>query len=314
MSIELFGKPQIVIFPDYFGKSYLQRDGNPISREMQKQSQMQNDIESSPIINGHSDVDHSSLDNGAALDAHSKITKHEKFQKQYKVDKLNEVFAGIYADCCTKRNADTGSESELMPFVVFEGFNDRYNWDPLACKSLVHLGHFLALPWNQQIFQQSISKQLINVVDNVARSSSILATQLSVMETTLEHTDLDMSMFVADLNRILRMPRESAPTSVENHESVQENELNVFASTLHSPSSHEQEVDNGFLTKNNQHQQPIETVSSANIFENTTLSQLQEVINLIDNNESELYRNLLDPSSKATLMDIFSKIKGILPQ
>ena len=118
------------------------------------------------------------------------------------------------------------------------------------------------------------------------------------------------------------MPTEATPPSEETQEPPQDSDLNVFTSSLRSPPPQDHDVENNFLSKatqehhqeKEQRQQPIETAASANIFENSTLSQLQDVIHLIDTNESELYNELAEPSSKATLMDIFTKIKGILPQ
>lgn len=304
MSVKIYGKPHLVIFPDYFGKSCMQRD-------MVNQTRAENGANFSES----EAIDHEGLqESDSPMD--SKVNKHEKVQKQHKIDKLNEAFTKLYASCCMREESNT----DMPPLVVFEGFNDRYNWDPLMCKNMVDLGRFLAVPWNQQIFQQSISKRLINIVDNVARGSSILGVQLSEMDLALDHVDLDMEAFASELNQLLQMPTESTTASIEPREPAQDNDLNVFASTLRSPPSHDHEEENNFLTKSLQHQphqkeqQPIETTASANIFENSTLSQLQDVINLIDTNESELYNELADPSSKATLIDIFTKIKGILPQ
>lgn len=299
LSIKVYGKPHLVIFPDYFGKSCLQRD--------------------TPMGNGPENeaIDHEGLrDEESALDL--KVNKQEKLQKQHKIDKLNEAFTKLYANVCIKNQTD----SSLPPLVIFEGFNERYNWDPLICKDIVHLGRFLAVPWKQQIFQQSIAKQLINLVDNVARGSSILGVQLSEMDLALDHVELDLTDFSAELNQLLQMPTEATPPSEETQEPPQDSDLNVFTSSLRSPPPQDHDVENNFLSKatqehhqeKEQRQQPIETAASANIFENSTLSQLQDVIHLIDTNESELYNELAEPSSKATLMDIFTKIKGILPQ
>lgn len=305
LSLKIHGKPHLVIFPDYFGKSCLQRD-------MGSQPPMENNSN----LNENDAIDHEGLQGDeTALD--SKANKHEKLQKQHKLDKLNEAFTKVYTSCCMSKH------SSSPPLVVFEGFNDRYNWDPLVGKDIVHLGRFLAVPWKQQIFQPIIAKQLITIVDNVARGSSILGVQLSEIDLALDHVDLNLDAFSAELNQILRISTDPSPASVDPHDSTQESDLNVFASSLRSPPVQDHDVENSFLDKTAQHhhqqqkdahRQPIETATSGNIFENSTLSQLQDVINLIDTNETELYNELTDPSSKAVLMDIFSRIKGILPQ
>lgn len=314
LSVRLFGEPHLVMFPDYFGKSFTQRD---LGKDP-----------TTSIMNGNENIDHENLrDNDPTTE--NIMNRHEKLQKHYKIDKLNTVFASIYEHCCTSSNLSPGT----VPLVVFEGFTDRYNWDPLAGKDMVHLGRFLAVPWNQQIFQQLISKQMMNIVNDVTRRSSMVPSQLTDMETdtVLHHTDLDMGALRAKLTQILRMHTETLPTSIESHDSAQESELNVFASTLRSSPERDQDVESNFLAPKptETQQQPlrplspppppplpsqIATVTSANIFENSSLSQLQEVINLIDTNEADLYRDLTDPSLKTTLMDIFRKIKAILPQ
>lgn len=318
LSMRVFGKPRLVMFPDYFGKSYPQRDGTKDP--------------TASVMNGHENIDHENLqDNDTTMDP--VMNRHEKLQRHDKIEKLNVVFASIYAQCC--------SSSELtpdtVPLVLFEGFTDRYYWDPLACKDMVHLGQFLAVPWNQNVFQQLIYKQMTNVIANVTRQSSMIPNEASDMEldTFLHHRELDMEVFRAKLGQILRMQTETPPPSMGTHDPSHDNELNVFESTLRSSPTQGHEVENGFLAKptQTQAQQPhqdrdqplspppappppasISTVASANIFENSSLSQLQDVVNLIDHNEAELYRDLADPSLKATLMDIFGKIKGIVPQ
>lgn len=54
--------------------------------------------------------------------------------------------------------------------------------------------------------------------------------------------------------------------------------------------------------------------NSANIFEHTALSQLQSVIDVIDKNEAQLYRDLVDPGSKVILNDIFTRLRSLVPQ
>ncbi|QLQ78059.1 hypothetical protein HG537_0A03060 [Torulaspora globosa] len=306
LSITLFGEPHLVMFPDYFGKSYTQRD---LGKDP-----------TTSIMNGHENIDHENLRDSDPTTEHI-MNRHEKLQKHHKIDKLNTVFAGIYEHCCSSSNVNPGT----VPLVVFEGFNDRYNWDPLAAKDMVHLGRFLAVPWNQQIFQPLISKQMMNIVSNITRPSSMVPSQFTEMETdtVLHHVDLDMNTLRTKLTQILRTHTETLPSSIETHDSAQDNELNVFASTLRS--SPDRGQDNFQPTETQQqhqdnHEAPpplppqIPTVTSANIFENSSLSQLQDVINLIDTNEADLYRDLADPSLKTTLMDIFRKIKAILPQ
>lgn len=335
MSIKLFSPPEVIIFPDYFGKIYSQRDANHHRKSASKHNQSQNlnqdDAVVSSNINGNDldiddeqdDHDHSKNSN-SILDEHTKLNGYEKAQKQFKISKLNDTFSRIYAHCCNEiqgselnHDQDRGAASNEVPLVIFEGFDDRYNWDPRICKNMVHLGKFLALPWNQQIFQQSIAARLQNIADSVAQQSSITATQMTSTEINLDQVDWDMDMdvFAEELNHILQLQTEVI-LPVDNQDAEHVSSLNVFASTLHSPSSHDEQAGNdNHLPKSTQQPQPhMESATSANIFENSTLSQLQEVINMIDHNETQLYRDLMDPSSKATLMDIFNKIKGIIPQ
>lgn len=336
MSIKLFSPPQVIIFPDYFGKAYSQRDTNHHQKSASKPTESQNlnqdDGVVSSDINGH-DIDlddeqnhhdHNTKNRDTILDEHTKISGHEKAQKQFKINKLNDTFSRIYAHCCDdiqsndlNHDRNNGAAPNEVPFVIFEGFDDRYNWDPRICKTMVHLGKFLALPWNQHIFQQSIVARLQNIVDSVAQQSPITATQMSSMEINLDQVDWDMDMdmdvFAEELNDILQLRTEVTP-SVDQQDDLHVSSLNVFASTLHSPSSHDEQAGNENHMHKSAQQPHTESATSANIFENSTLTQLQDVINMIDHNETQLYRDLMDPSSKATLMDIFNKIKGIVPQ
>lgn len=331
LSVRLFGEPHLVIFSDYFGKAYSQRDNakDAVSRLHHSTASM---------INGHDNIDHENLQDSDRT-GDSVMNRHDRLQKHHKLEKLNSVFARIYAHCCSNRELNPG----FVPLVIFEGFTDRFNWDPLIGKNMVHLGQFLAVPWNQQIFQQLIAKQLMNVVSSVTRRSSMIGNQASDLETDtiLHHVELDMEVFRTKLGQVLRMRTETPTPPIDTHATAQDNDLNVFASTLRSSPDRDHDVDTNFLGKpaatqtqtqqqhhhhnhHNHHQEPpspqgpppppLETVTSANIFESPSLSQLQDVINLIDTNEEDLYRDLADPSLKTTLMDIFSKIKGILPQ
>ncbi|SCW00921.1 LAFE_0D01090g1_1 [Lachancea fermentati] len=54
--------------------------------------------------------------------------------------------------------------------------------------------------------------------------------------------------------------------------------------------------------------------TSTNVFEGGTTAQLQSIIELIDQYEAQLYRDVLDPSSKVILNDIFTRLRNAVPQ
>lgn len=310
-SISLLCPPRVIIFPDYFGKVYLQlRDLKHVEnqfRDIDEDMEAHSSANSSSVSesSGRGDKiekEHNGVD-------HNKINNQEKLQKEYKHKKLNEVFQQIYAECCS-----LSSNEDDVPLVIFEGFEDRYNWDPLTCRSIVVLDKFLALPWNQQVLQKFLITELQPVVEELAQNASVTATQLPSMELDLSRMDLDLDPFVHSLRRLLQTHTEILPTGL-NHNGVLVND--IFASALpQSPPSQSATTTTTTTTSGppTVHRQ-AENSTSANIFEDSTLSQLQEVLSLIEHNESQIYRELPDGSrSRAMIPEIFNKIKGILPQ
>lgn len=319
-SISLLCPPRVIIFPDYFGKVYLQlRD---LKHDMANNfREVDEDME-----DHHSNASGSSVsvsESSGRVDKmekhhngidHNRINNQEKLQKEFKHKKLNQVFQRIYAECCSQ-----SSNQDDLPLVIFEGFEDRYNWDPVTCRSMVVLGKFLALPWNQQVLQKFIITELQPIVGELAQSTSITATQLPSMEVDLSRLDLDLDPFVHSLRRLLQPHTEISPASL-NHNGVLVND--IFASALpQSPSSprHHQSATTASTASAIQPSVDLhnhaENSTSANIFEDSTLSQLQEVLGLIEHNESQIYGELPDGScSKAVIPEIFNKIRAILPQ
>ncbi|GAV46768.1 hypothetical protein ZYGR_0A03630 [Zygosaccharomyces rouxii] len=312
-SISLLCPPRVIVFPDYFGKVYLQlrdlkNDENHF-RDVDEDVEDHSSASSSSVSEsgGRGDKlekDHSNVD-------HNRINSQEKLQKEFKHKKLNDVFQRIYTECCSQ-----GSNQDDVPLVIFEGFEDRYNWDPITCRSMVVLGKFLALPWNKQVLQRLVITELQPVVEELAQSASITATQLPSMELDLGRMELDFNPFMHSLRRLLQSHTEVLPTSL-NHNGVLVNDL--FASALpQSPPPPPQTAATASTTTTTapttDHHQ-AENSTSGNIFEDSTLSQLQEVLGLIEHNESQIYRELPDgSSSKAVIQQIFNKIRGILPQ
>ncbi|GAV51793.1 hypothetical protein ZYGR_0AF02640 [Zygosaccharomyces rouxii] len=313
-SISLLCPPKVIIFPDYFGKVYLQlrdlkHDENHF-RDVDEDVEDQSSASSSIISesNGRGDrmaKDHNNID-------HNRINSQEKLQKEFKQKKLNEAFQRIYAECCSQ-----GSNQDDVPLVIFEGFEDRYNWDPLTCRSIVVLGKFLALPWNQQVLQKFVITELQPVVEELAQSASITATQLPSMEVDLGRMELDLDPFVHSLRRLLQSHTEVLPSGL-NHNGVLVNDIFASALPQSPPPPPPQSATTTSTTTTTappaEHHQ-AENSTSANIFEDSTLSQLQEVLGLIEHNESQIYRELPDGShSKTVIPEIFNKIRGILPQ
>lgn len=286
-TIKLISTPKAIIFPDYYGKSYSRLIGT-------------NDIESD------NEVD---------------IRNSIKPQRTFKITKLNELFSQIYTDCCSKFKSDN---NENDPLVLFEGFQDNYNWDPLICEKMVNVNKFLSVPWNKIIFQDLILSQLQNILNNVAQKVSTTATQLSSMQLDLDQIKLKFEPLQEKLSSIinnnqhitqdtnieLNIPNDDNTTVdiVENNDT-----LNEFVNE-NPQQSHHDDIHNDLTTTKLTEDQFISTTTSANIFEDATLSQLQDVITVIDRNESMIYRQLHDEHSKETLKDIFNRIKNIIPQ
>lgn len=190
---------------------------------------------------------------------------------------------------------------------------------------MVQTDKFLALPWNKHIFQETITTNLQDVIESVAQSSSIVAIESPSFESDLNGESLNMEIVAQEFKHMVNSQSEILTTNEgqQQRDAVQLDDINAFEPALHEATAASVTSSNGdahvHTQPNNTLQksaQPshIETVASANIFENSTMSQLQDVINMIDNNESQLYSDLMSPSSKTTLMNIFSKIKGIVPQ
>lgn len=296
-------------------------------REEFKQNSLHSDMNNNNSNNSNSNNDNNINENNLPeelSDHSSRINKQEKKYGHFKIDKLNEAFAKIYAECC-----QSASNSEI-PFVVFEGFDDRYNWNALFCKDMVQTDRFLSLPWNQQLFQQNVSTSLRGVIDATTESSSIAAIESSSYETDLTDENLSLDIFEQEFQHIINLHTELLNSNeAHEHDSVQLNDLNVFEPALHAAAAAaaaaaatssstaslntDIEPQHGSFGKTSQ-QSRMENVTSANIFENSTISQLQDVISMIDNNESQLYGDLVNSNSKTTLMTIFNKIKGIVPQ
>lgn len=352
MSIKSISPPKLVLFPDYFGKIYLHQ--NHTSNNNNNNSNMTNDnIDENDEDNDNNNDNNNNSDNndhGCGFKTNSitsnmnsdendptslndekmepisdnffKINKQERKHRQTKVEKLNEVFAELYANCCQH---SSNFQSLKAPFVIFEGFDDRYYWDILTCKSMVQTDKFLALPWNKHIFQETITTNLQDVIESVAQSSSIVAIESPSFESDLNGESLNMEIVAQEFKHMVNSQSEILTTNEgqQQRDAVQLDDINAFEPALHEATAASVTSSNGdahvHTQPNNTLQksaQPshIETVASANIFENSTMSQLQDVINMIDNNESQLYSDLMSPSSKTTLMNIFSKIKGIVPQ
>lgn len=309
-SISLLCPPRVIIFPDYFGKVYLQlRDLKHVEnqfRDIDEDMEAQSSANSSSVSesSGRGDKiekEHNGVD-------HNKINNQEKLQKEYKHKKLNEIFQQIYAECCS-----LSSNEDDVPLVIFEGFEDRYNWDPLTCRSIVVLDKFLALPWNQQVLQRFLITELQPVVEELAQNASVTATQLPSMELDLSRMDLDLDPFAHSLRRLLQTHTEILPTGL-NHNGVLVNDIFASALPQSPPSQSATTTTTTTSGPSTVHRQP-ENSTSANIFEDSTLSQLQEVLSLIEHNESQIYRELPDGSrSRVMIPEIFNKIKGILPQ
>lgn len=333
--------PRVVLFPDYFGRIYLQlrdlkrsedRHGYGVAAVGDEADEVERSSASSSSASsaGSRAIDKNEKDHGVD---HNKINNQEKLQKEFKLRKLNQVFHRLYTDCCLHTGQPhnggeitipNGQEplteqasKEQVPLVIFEGFEDRYNWDPLICRSLVVLGKFLAFPWNHQLFQKMIAAELQAVVDNVAQSASITATQLSSMELDLDQVEINLDPFTRSLRHLLQSPTETIPNL--NHNGVLVNDLFGSALPQSPPHTNSNTQSLAHTSANSstpcEHHQQLENSTSANIFEDTTLAQLQEVVGMIEHNESQLYGELADGStSKAALMEIFKKIKGIVPQ
>lgn len=337
--------PRVILFPDYFGRIYLQlRDLKQNDDHTYGVAAVGEDVDEGErsIASSSSNSSCGSSrtgdknDKGNGVD-HGKINNQEKLQKEFKLRKLNHVFHSVYAECCAQstqlpngEEATHGSEgvqngegfteqapTDQVPLVIFEGFEDRYSWDPLICKSLVVLGRFLAFPWNHQLFQKMIGAELQAVVDNVAQSASITATQLSSMELDLDQVELNLEPFARSLRHLLQSPTETI--SHLNHNGGLVNDL--FSSALPqsptraNPNTHALPHTSANSAQRGDHNEQLGNSASANIFEDSTLAQLQEVIGLIEHNESQLYGELADGSStKAALIEIFKRIKGIVPQ
>lgn len=318
-SINLVCPPRVILFPDYFGKVYLQ------IRDLKHDESNFHDVDEE-MDEEHSSAGSSLSESSGRGDKtekgqngvdHHRINSQEKSQKEFKQRKLNEVFQRIYSECCSQ-----SPSHEEVPLVIFEGFEDRYNWNPLTCRSMVVLGKFLAVPWNQQVLQPLVLTELQSVVEELAQSASMTATQLPSMEVDLDRVELVLHPFLNPLRRLLHSHIEALPTSL-NPNGVLVNDL--FASALpQSPPPPPPPASTAATTAeantvpapepSTDHNQ-AENSTSANIFEDSTLTQVQEVLGLIEHNESQIYKELPDGShSKAALLDIFNRIKGIIPQ
>lgn len=160
--------------------------------------------------------------------------------------------------------------------VLFEGFDDTYHLDLLECDTVVDKHKFLTLPWGKQIFHKPLFLQFQPILERFLHDEGFRVIQLP-----LEETSLDLSTMVQSLMQTMQTK-------------FPQNQTLAVDVTVTNSSPRDD--------------------NSANIFEHTALSQLQSVIDVIDKNEAQLYRDLVDPGSKVILNDIFTRLRSLVPQ
>ncbi|EDO16976.1 hypothetical protein Kpol_1041p34 [Vanderwaltozyma polyspora DSM 70294] len=299
--IELIGTPLVVLFADYYGKNI-----NVVS------------------------VDNT--DNTENTLKKSKTSKDDKLKKEFKLDKLNETFKSIYSNCVSLHE-DNGTAN--VPMVFFEGFQLNYNWEPLQCNELVTSGKFISFPWNQSITrdeivalyneQMSTTLETQTTFDN-ATNFKVTGIELNTSNTFTFDKIRDILLRLYDSTERVRIPITSQQLSQPNVEisnpddasvngdEIREEESLDRRSRSDASSDHDTNIDTTITISNKQNidNQFINTTITSNIFEDDTLNQLQNVIGIIEDNESQLYQNINNTASKELLMEIFNKIKGII--
>ncbi|CCH59705.1 hypothetical protein TBLA_0B08900 [Henningerozyma blattae CBS 6284] len=197
-------KPIAIIFPDFFELD----NSNPNSNSL---LQIQNENTNTTVTsnNGNNnflDINLPNNENSTNLLKNKSLKKiksdpttttsnitpqDEKIQKQFKLDKLNSIFLRFYEKCGKVYN----KQNPNQPFIIFEGLNDLYNWTPNFILENISINHFLSLPWNQSIFQETIIYQFKDYLLDIKNSiKSMNSTQLKSLEFDLDSQNLDLNI------------------------------------------------------------------------------------------------------------------------
>ena len=275
LSMKLISEPTLILFPDYFGKGVK--------------------------------VVYEDMDNNGAVKTSKYIKSSDKLKKQFKFKKLNECFCKLYQN-----------SKESNSIVFFEGFQENYNWEPLQCQDMISLNDFIALPWNHAVLKTKI----INIFQNSLRlnidaQSEIKNTQAHntpSIEIPLDVYQRDFDQYSQVLFQLLNFPNDmKLPLITEGI--VNDTDLsNVFASFDKPVINNIQNNSIESTTTKELQQNYNNPAASSNIFEDATITQLQDIVMTIETNEAKIISDVKNLDSKEILSSIFEKIKDIIPQ
>lgn len=288
-SIKLLTSPKVIVFQEFFNcKGYFNFS--------------MNSNENSPV----------------ASTVQSPI-EYEKIMK-LKNKKLTKIISDSVLECVAHYLSLDSTTPDEKPLILFEGFDEQFNWDIPTCKKIVDLCKFMAVPWKEQLFQEELFAELNERIFALIQGLTLTGSDQFPVEFDLENTSLDLekmiSLFKSAIKIDIPIPIDDTTSSTTS--SINQNKLpqdSLLKSNTHSSSTLDENTTTSIINS----QIPKQTINlisptPANIFENNLLTQVSELALLVDQNENTLFEHINDPRSKAILNVIFTKIKNIAPR
>ncbi|CCF58889.1 hypothetical protein KAFR_0F02930 [Kazachstania africana CBS 2517] len=238
-----------------------------------------------------------------------------------KNNKLSKLLLKVYMNCAGNdvQLADANSD---LPFIIFEGFDESFNWEPSTCEQVITTSKFLSVPWKESVFQRILYPMYVQAMQDYVQSLIVRETTSVPLFFTLDEVDIELptlsKIFIELMDKKLG---DLAVNNTSRHNEGQQSDMYL----VHNLGQNEEDDVNEDVLKatpptlhsgqfcNSTTITPLQGTSS-NVFEHSMMTQLNDIIDLIDTKENVLRQQIQDPSTKETLSDIFNRIRNIVPQ
>lgn len=293
-SIDLLFSPKVIIFPDYFNNR--------------------------PYMNIQ-DSDNNILEhNMTHIDD---ISYNERLWKN-KNGKLTKLLLDIINICSNYSSHGVSNTNEVhkkLPLVAFEGFDEQFNWDPIICDQISKSSTLLSVPWKEQLFQEitysETNQKITKYIDDMSNKSQ----HELPLEFEVNDIDLNLKVLQQAFTKLMESKLIDIDPNAQEHDKRDLSTNGEDYDKYYYNRKDNEVLDNNTYYNNivdtdngNSQYKKKENPIEGNIFENSMVSKLSDVVELVEQNESMLYDHITDASAKAIMKEIFNRMKKIIPQ